>query len=143
MVRTAAPAGRSVFAIQLAALAVVLIGSFGILLSAMARTGDYGAFFHPYLERLGDPKESMSPIGPDSTGNPLVWLLELSRVAAFFVRPLAALATLLGLVFVALAAHRKDHRATIRLGLVTAAWFALGVLSFTPYGAALLSWLLD
>jgi hypothetical protein len=28
-------------------------------------------------------------------------------------------------------------------GIVTGAWFLLGALSFTPYGAAMLNWLLD
>ncbi len=65
---------RVVFTIQLALLIVYLIGSFGLLLSAMNRTGDYAAFLHPGLERLGDPKDAMTPIGPDSTRNPLLWM---------------------------------------------------------------------
>jgi hypothetical protein len=141
--RTTAPLGRSVFAVLLAGLVVVLIGSFGILLLAMARSGDYLAFFHPGLERLGDPKDSMIPIGPDSVGNPLVWVFGLSRVAAFFVLPIAAVATVLG-VFALIPAWRgRDRRAVRRLGIVTGAWVALGVVFLTPYGMAMLTWLLD
>jgi hypothetical protein len=140
---TKAPAGRSIFTIQLATLLVVLVGSFGILLAAMTRSGDYLAFFHPGLERLGDPKDSMNPIGPDSVGNPLIWIFGLSRVAAFFVRPIAAAAAVLGVLFLIPAWRRGDRPAIRRIGIITGAWVALGVISFTPYGVALLNWLLD
>jgi hypothetical protein len=143
MTPATAPGRRPVVTIQLAVLVVVLIGSFGILVAAMARNGDYLAFFHPGNERLGDPKDSMVPIGPDSVVNPLVWVFGLSRVAAFFVRPIAALAAVGGGLFLIPAWRRRDRRAVRQIGILTAAWVALGVISFTPYGAALLTWLLD
>jgi hypothetical protein len=82
----------------------------------------------------------MNPIGPDSAGNPLIWILGLSRTAAFFVRPIAVVAVLLG---TSATVRARRTGAAGRLGIITGAWLALGVLSFTPYGGALLSWLLD
>src|SRR3954454_7636843 len=139
---------RVVYTLQLSVLVVYLIGSFGLLLSAMNHTGDYGAFFHPGVERLGDPKDAMTPIGPDSMGNPLVWIFGLSRILAFFVRPLALALTVLGVAFLA-ASWRSGNwrtgnwRAVRRVAGSTAAWLGVGVLALTPYGASLLSWLLD
>ena len=142
-VRAASPGARAVLSVQTALLIVYLIGSFGLLLSAMARTGDYGAFWHPGLERLGDPKDSMSPIGPDAIGNPLVWIFGLSRLVAFFGRPLALIATVLGIAFLVPVGRAHNRRAVRLLAVSTGAWLAVAVLTFTPYGADLLSWLLD
>jgi uncharacterized membrane protein YgaE (UPF0421/DUF939 family) len=67
----------------------------------------------------------------------------LSRVAAFFTLPIAAIATVLGVLALIPAWRRQDRRAIRRLGITTGAWAALGVLFLTPYGYALLTWLLD
>jgi hypothetical protein len=157
--RATSAGARVVFALLSAVLVVVSIGSIGLLLSAAARAGDLGAIFHPGLDRLGDPKDSMSPIGPDSASNPLVWIFGLSRVAAFFVRPIALLATAAGIVALIPAwltrnrasakptganpAGVRSRRAIVWLGSITGAWMVVAAISFTPYGAALLGWLLD
>jgi hypothetical protein len=142
-VRATPRGARAVCTVQVVLLVVYLVGSFGILLAAMARTGDYGAFWHPGVERLGDPKDSMSPLGPDSTGNPFVWIFGLSRVVAFFGRVLAPVLTLLGLAFLVPAWLARDRRAVRLVAVSTGAWLAFAVLSFTPYGSDLLGWLLD
>jgi hypothetical protein len=134
---------RVVFTLQLALLVFYLIGSFGLVLSAMNRTGDYAAFFHPGVERLGDPKDALTPIGPDSTSNPLFWVFGLSQVLGIFVRPLALVLTVLGATFLATSRRAADRRTVHRVAAATAAWLGIGVLSFIPYGASLLTWLLD
>ena len=142
-VRAASGSARVVFTVQVALLVAYLIGSFGLLLSAMHRTGDYAAFFHPDVERLGDPKDSMNPIGPDALSNPIVWTFALSRMVAFFVQPLALASTALGIVFLA-ASWRAGNGRAVRLVIVsTAAWLAVSAFAFTPYSAELLRWLLD
>jgi hypothetical protein len=142
-VRAASPGARAVFTIQLTLLTIALVGSFGLLLSAAARTGDFAAVFHPGVERLGDPKDSMTPIGPDATGNPILWIFGLSRVVAFFVRPLALAATVLGIAFLVPAGRARNRRAVRLLAIGTGAWFVAGLVALTPYGADLLGWLLD
>jgi hypothetical protein len=141
---TAAPASvRAVRWVQTVLLVACLVGSFGLLLSAMTRTGDYAAFFHPGVERLGDPKDAMTPLGPDTPGNPLLWIFGLGRIVAFFVRPLATAMSVLGIAFLVPAWRARDGRAVRTLAAGTGAWLALGLLAFTPYGAQLLGWLLD
>jgi len=142
-VRAPSSGARVVFTVQVALLAVYLIGSLGLLLCAMNRTGDSAAFFHPGVERLGDPKDAIPPIGPDSTSNPLVWIFGLSRVIAIFVRPLALAMTALGTAFLATSWRAGNRRAVHLVAAGTAAWLAVGALSLTPYGDALLGWLLD
>lgn len=119
-----------------------LVGSFGLLLSAMNRTGSYAAF-HPGVERLGDPRDALTPIGPDSTGNLLFWIFGLSQVLAIFVRPLALVLTVLGTTFLAKAWRTGNRRAVHEVAADTAAWLGIGALALTQYGASLLTWLLD
>ena len=142
--RAPSAGARVVFTLQLALLVGCLIGSLGLLLSAMNRTGDYAAFFHPGVDRLGDPKDAMTPIGPESMGNPLLWIFGVSRVVAFFVRPLALALTALGIAFLATCWRAGNGRAVHVVAVIsTAAWLAVGALALTPYGAGLLGWLLD
>ncbi|MBQ1024555.1 hypothetical protein [Micromonospora sp. C95] len=135
--------GRVVLAAQLLALTATLVGSFGVLLAAALRAGDLSALLDPGLARLGDPKDSLPPVGPDSVWNPMLWVFELSRVVAMVVQPLAAVALLLGLVSLARTWQTGD-RSTFRwLAIGTALWCATAVLSLTPYGMQLHHWLLD
>ena len=142
-VRSNSAGARIVVTVQLALLAVYLIGSLGLLLSAIYRTGDYAAFFDPSVERLGDPKDALTPIGPESLRNPLLWSLGLSRVVAMFVQPLALALTALGTAFLAASWRAGDRHATHVVAVGTAAWLAVGALALTPYGVGLLGWLLD
>src|SRR5256885_5897329 len=89
--------GRAVVPAQFLLLAVYLIGSFGVLLAAALHTGDPAAVLDPTLERLGDPKDSLPPVGADSVWNPLTWVFGISRVVAFFVYPLALITIVFGL----------------------------------------------
>src|SRR3954447_5152900 len=118
--------GRVVFWSQLIALLVYLIGSYGILLSAAIHRHDLGALFHPGLDRLDDPKVSVPIVGPDSAGNPLVWVFGLSRVFAFFVYPLAVVALTLGALGL-LSTRRRDPVVFRRLVVTTAAWLVAGI----------------
>ncbi|MEV2239789.1 hypothetical protein [Micromonospora sp. NPDC049891] len=135
--------GRVVLAAQLLMLTAVLVGSFGVLLAAALRAGDLPALLDPRLELLGDPKDSLPPVGPDSAWNPLLWVFELSRVVAMFVQPLAAVAVLLGLVSLVRTGRVGDRPAFRWLTVGTALWCAAAVLALTPYGTQLHRWLLD
>ncbi|MEG3637360.1 hypothetical protein [Micromonospora palythoicola] len=135
--------GRVVLAAQLLALTAALVGSFGVLLAAALRAGDLPALLDPGVARLGDPKDSLPPVGPDSVWNPLLWVFELSRVVAMLVQPLAALALLLGLVSLARTWQVGDRSTFRRLAVGTALWCATAVLALTPYGMRLHHWLLD
>ncbi|NGM13389.1 hypothetical protein [Verrucosispora sioxanthis] len=142
-VRPVSLGGRVVLAAQLLMLATVLIGSLGVLLTAALRVDDLPALLSPGVERLGDPKDSLPPVGPDSAWNPLLWAFELSRVVAMFVHPLAAMALLLGLVSLVRTRLIGDRPTFRWLAIGTALWCATAVLSLTPYGMQLHHWLLD
>ncbi|MEU8264079.1 hypothetical protein AB0C02_26080 [Micromonospora sp. NPDC048999] len=134
---------RAVLSAQMLLLAFCLIGSFGVLLVAALHTGDLLAVLDPQLERLGDPKDSLPPVGPDSPWNPLLWVFELGRVVAMFVFPLAFAALVLGVVALARTRWIGDRKAFGWLAISTAVWFALAALALTPYGTQLHVWLLD
>lgn len=134
--------GRLLDAAQWALLGMYLLGSFGVLLLAAARTGDWGALADPGLERLGDPKDSLSP-GADSVANPLVWILGVARVVAMLVVPAAVLGVLLGGFAIAAGRRDGDRRRITRAGLFIGAWLLLVAVAFTGYGGKLHGWLLD
>ncbi|GIJ09500.1 hypothetical protein ACFFMR_20915 [Micromonospora andamanensis] len=135
--------GRVVLAGQLFALTAALVGSFGVLLAAALRAGDPRALRDPRLERLGDPKDSLPPVGPDSAWNPLLWVFELSRVVAMLVPLVAAVAVLLGLVSLGRTWRVGDRSAFRWLAVGTALWCVTALLALTPYGTQLHHWLLD
>ncbi|MEU4427162.1 hypothetical protein AB0F81_41615 [Actinoplanes sp. NPDC024001] len=131
--------GRVAVWAQWVLLVAYLLGSLGVLLFAVAQTGDAGALLDPGLERLGDPKDSL----PDSVWNPLAWLLGISRVVAMLVVVVAPVALLLGLVAVA-GSRRVGDRKVFRWSLAgTAAWLLVLVVALTPYGRQMTTWLLD
>lgn len=132
-----------VLAAQLLLLTAALVGSLGVLLAAASRVGDLPALLDPGLERLGDPKDSLPPLGPDSAWNPLLWVFELSRVVAMFVWPLATVAVLLGAVALVRTWRVGDRQTFRRLTVGTALWCATAVVALTPYGTQLHRWLLD
>ncbi|WP_030436927.1 hypothetical protein [Actinoplanes subtropicus] len=136
------PGGRVVFWSQLIALTAYLLGSYVILVAAVIHRRDPGALLRPGLERLGDPKASFPIVGPDSEWNPVVWVFGLSRALGFFVYPLSAAALLLGAAGL-LRTRRRDRALFRRIAAVTAAWLVVGIVAVTPYGAHLLTWLLD
>ncbi|MFI7553424.1 hypothetical protein ACIBQ2_27200 [Micromonospora sediminimaris] len=142
-VRPFALGGRVVLVAHLLMLAAVLIGSLGVLFAAALRVDDLPALLSPGVERLGDPKDSLPPVGPDSAWNPLLWVFELSRVVAMFVQPLAAVALLLGLVSLVRTWRVGDRPAFRWLAVGTALWCATAVFALTPYGTQLHHWLLD
>ncbi len=128
---------------QLLLLAMYLIGSFGLLLVAALHVGDLPAVLDPGVERLGDPKDSLPPVGPYSVWNPLVWVFGLGRVLAMFVYPLAFVTLTLGAVALLQTWRVRDRKAFGRLVVSTGVWCALAVLALTPYGTQLHAWLLD
>ncbi|MFU8872780.1 hypothetical protein [Micromonospora sp. SL4-19] len=135
--------GRVVGSAQLLLLAVCLVGSLGVLLVAALHTGDLPAVLHPGLDRLGDPKDSLPPAGPDSLWNPLVWVFGISRLVAMFVYPVAFVAVVLGVASLVRTRSTGDRKGFNRLAIGTGMWLALAALALTPYGAQLHSWLLD
>ncbi|MET8907867.1 hypothetical protein [Micromonospora sp. NPDC004551] len=135
--------GRVVVSAQLLMLAVCLVGSFGVLLVAALHTGDFPAVLDPRLERLGDPKDSLPPAGPDSVWNPLVWVFGISRVVAMFVYPLACVTLVLGVAALIRTWRTGDRKAFGWLIISTGMWVALAALALTPYGTQLHGWLLD
>ncbi|MBY8874373.1 hypothetical protein K7640_21310 [Micromonospora sp. PLK6-60] len=142
-VSAASRGGRVVLSAQLLLLVMCLIGSFGVLLVAALRVNDLPAVWDPGLERLGDPKDSLPPVGPDSVWNPLLWVFELGRVVAMFVYPVAFLTVILGAAALARARRVGDRKTFGGLVVGTGAWVALAVLALAPYGTQLHRWLLD
>ncbi|GIJ48403.1 hypothetical protein Val02_52890 [Virgisporangium aliadipatigenens] len=123
---------------------MVLIGGFGVLLSAAARTGDWAGLADPGLERYGDPKAYVPPVGPSSLLNPLTWVFGLSMVGTMlFGLPLAVLGALVGLPALKPTLRTGDRRASIRLVAGTVGCAAVAVLLLSPYGGQLQTWLLD
>ncbi len=114
-----------------------------MLLSAALHVGDLPAVLDPGLERLGDPKESIPPVGPDSVWNPLAWVFGLSRAVAMFVYPVAFVTVALGIVALVRTWRVGDRRAFGWLTIGTAGWCALAAIALTPYGTQLHHWLLD
>ncbi|MFI1988575.1 hypothetical protein [Actinoplanes sp. NPDC020271] len=138
-----APAtGRAVFWTQFALLIAYLIGSFGIVILAAVHAGDLGAVLHPGLDRLGDPKDSML-IGPDSVWNPLVWIVGICRLIAWFVYPLGFAMLLFGAATLVHTWGLGDRRTFTRIAVLTAIWLILIILAASPYGTGLTTWLLD
>ncbi|MFG3603762.1 hypothetical protein [Micromonospora chersina] len=134
---------RLVLSAQVLLLALLLIGSFGVLLAAALRTGNLSAVLDPGLERLGDPKDSLPPAGPDSPWNPLLWLFEIGRVVAIFVYPVAFVALLLGAVALVRTRWVGGRKVFRWLAIGTGLWLALTALALTPYGTQLHVWLTD
>ena len=97
----------------------------------------------PGLERLGDPKYSFSPVGPDSLWNPLVWVFGISRLVAMFVYPFVAVTLTLGIVSLIRTWRIGDRKTFARLVVSTGLWLVPAVLAQTPYGMDLHRWLLD
>ncbi|MEH0935438.1 hypothetical protein [Micromonospora psammae] len=142
-VAAASIGGRVVVSVQLLLLAVCLVGSFGVLLVAALRTGDLPAVLDPGLERLGDPKDSLPPAGPDSLWNPLVWVFEISRMVAMLVHPVAFVTLVSGVASLVRTWRIGDRKTFGWLVIGTAMWLALAVLALTPYARQLHGWLLD
>ncbi|GAA2883762.1 hypothetical protein Acy02nite_07530 [Actinoplanes cyaneus] len=141
-VRRVPAAGRAVFWTQFALLIAYLIGSFGILILAAVHVGDPGAVLHPGLDRLGDPKDSML-IGPDSVWNPLVWIVGVCRLIAWFVYPLGFAMLLFGGATMVHTWRLGDRRTFTQVAVLTAIWLILIILAASPYGSSLTTWLLD
>ncbi|GIE34346.1 hypothetical protein Ait01nite_073910 [Actinoplanes italicus] len=124
--------GRGLLIAQYVLLAVHLAGTFGVLLCAVVQSGDWGGFLDPGLERLGDPKDSMS-------SNPiLLWALGLPYTISVYVRPLPVIGLVIAL-FALVAARGRSPKAAF----LTVVWTVLTVLACTPYGSAIHNWLLD
>lgn len=138
------PLGATVvWSLQYVLGAAYLIGAGGLLLTAAVRTGDYVGLLDPGLERFGDPKDFIPPVGPPTLWNPLTWVFGLLRVFSWFIGEFAFLAALLGLGQLARADVRAHPRVFHRLLIGTLVSAALVALSFTGYGARLHTWLLD
>jgi hypothetical protein len=135
--------GRTVVWVELVLLIAYALGSFGILILAAVRADDVGGILHPGLERLGDPKDSLPGVGPDSLWNPLVWIFGVCRLIAWLIYPIGLAMMILGAATAAHAWRAGDRRSFARLSVLTAIWLGLVLLSTTPYGHDLLSWLLD
>ncbi|SDZ17562.1 hypothetical protein SAMN05444365_106161 [Micromonospora pattaloongensis] len=121
-----------------------LLGAGVTLLTAAIGTGDYAGLLDPGLERYGDPKDWIPPLGPASAWNPLTWIFGVARAVALFIAPLAILGGLVGAAGLAQAARVRSRRPTVvRLAVGTVLCFALVAFTLTPYGASLHNWLLD
>ncbi|KUL29999.1 hypothetical protein [Actinoplanes awajinensis] len=140
--RTSKP-GRAVVWVQVAFLIAYLTGSFVVLILAAARADDLGAILHPGLERLGDPKDSLPGVGPDSLVNPLVWIFAGCRLIAWLIYPIGIAMLLLGAATLAHTWRSGDRRTFLRLAVLTVIWLILIALAASPYGNDLLRWLLD
>ncbi|MDI6097127.1 hypothetical protein QLQ12_00705 [Actinoplanes sp. NEAU-A12] len=134
--------GRLLDAAQWALLGMYLLGSVGVLLLAVVRTGDWGALADPGLERLGDPKDAI-PFGWDSVANPFAWIIGTARVVAMLIIPAAALGVILGGLALSAAARERDRRRIARAVLFIAAWLLVVAVAFTEYGDKFSVWLAD
>jgi hypothetical protein len=140
--RRRAAGGRTRYAGQWALVGLYLLGSFGVLLLAVIRSGDWGALLDPGLERLDDPKVSMTA-GWDSIWNPLAFVLAIARLTAMLVVPVATIGVLLGGSSLVIAVRARDRRGIGRSLLLIVVWLGLFALAFTPYGGQLHNWLAD
>ncbi|AEV86257.1 hypothetical protein ACWT_5239 [Actinoplanes sp. SE50] len=123
--------------VQLTLLTAYLIGSFGILILAAVRVGDAGALLHPGLDRLGDPEDSLP-----GAGNPLVGVLGVCRLVAWFVYPLGIAMISFGVVTLVHSWRRDERRRAGWLAALTASWLVLVLVAASPYGGDLITWLL-
>ncbi|WP_416904098.1 hypothetical protein [Micromonospora echinospora] len=135
--------GRGTLVLQYATVAVFLLGAVHPLLAAAIGTGDWAGLADPTLERYGDPKDWALPPGPDAPWNPLLWIIAVSRVAV-----MVSGITVLGLAGVVAGVARIAGRGVGRgrwLALLvgTLLCAAVTVVTLTPYGAQLRTWLLD
>lgn len=137
------PGARIVMSFQYLLVTAYLFGAVGLMLTAAARTGNYQGLLSPGLERFGDPKAYIPPVGPDSVWNPLTWVFGLSRVVCLFMGPLAFIAGLAGLVYLLRLDGRAHRRTFVWLATGTAVCAALVAFTKIPYGAQLQNWLLD
>jgi hypothetical protein len=140
--RRRAGGGRLKYTAQWALVALYLLGSFGVLLLAVIRSGDWGALLDPGLERLDDPKVSMTA-GWDSIWNPLAFVLAIARLTAMLVVPVAAVGVLIAGSTLVTAARARDWPGIGRSLLLIVVWVGLFALAFTPYGGQLHTWLAD
>jgi hypothetical protein len=140
--RRRAGGGRLRYTGQWALVALYLLGSFGVLLLAVIRSGDWGALLDPGLERLDDPKVSMTA-GWDSIWNPLAFILAIARLTAMLVVPVATIGVLVGVSSLVMAARVRDRQGIGRSLLLIVVWIGLFALAFTPYGGQLHNWLAD
>ncbi|MET0416101.1 MAG: hypothetical protein ABW022_08780 [Actinoplanes sp.] len=119
-------------------LAIYLIGTLLTLTVAALRSGDYGALLAPGLERLGDPKDSIPVIGPDSVWNPLFWLVALPHAVVVYCPQLPVVGLALAGIALVVARGRSSRAAAWAV-----VWVALTGLAFSPFGEMLHQWLLD
>ncbi|SNY28822.1 hypothetical protein [Paractinoplanes atraurantiacus] len=119
-------------------LGIYLIGTFLTLTVAVVRSGDYGALLAPGLERLGDPKDSIPVIGPESVWNPLFWLVALPHAIVLYFPQLPVVGLTLAGIALVVARGRSVQAAAWAV-----VWVALTVLAFSPFGETLHNWLLD
>ncbi|MEU4619264.1 hypothetical protein AB0G04_04685 [Actinoplanes sp. NPDC023801] len=134
--------GRLRYAAQWALVGMYLLGGFGVLLLAVIRSGDWGALLDPRLERLDDPKVSMTA-GWDSIWNPFAFVLAIARLTAMLVVPVTTIGVLLGLSSLVVAFQARDRRGIGGSLLLIVVWVGLFALAFTPYGGRLHHWLAD
>ncbi|BCL17301.1 hypothetical protein [Micromonospora sagamiensis] len=139
------PGGRTLL-FQYATVVVFLVGAVYPLLAAAAGTGDWAGLADPRLERYGDPKDWQPPFL--AAWNPLLWILVVSRVLVVLSG-----VTVLGLVGVVVgvarlvrlagrtAATERDRFVGLLVGTLLCA--SVTVVTLTPYGAQLRTWLLD
>ncbi|GIE87662.1 hypothetical protein Are01nite_41420 [Actinoplanes regularis] len=135
--------GRAVVATQLVLLIAYLTGSYGILIIAAVRAGDLGAVVHPFLDRLGDPKDSIPGIGPESLWNPLIWFVGACRLIALLIFPIGFAMLSFGAATLVQAWRRGDRRMSTWLAVLTGIWLALTILATTTHGMHLTGWLAD
>jgi hypothetical protein len=132
-----------VLAAQAVLAASYLLGAVGLLLAAAVGTGDFQGLLDPGVQRFGDPKDWIPPIGPDSVWNPLAWIFGLARTVSFFIGPLALVVGLIGLAYLVRTNPGSQRRSFVWLLLGTMGCVALVVIPLTPYGAQLGTWLVD
>ncbi|GIF30025.1 hypothetical protein MB27_07930 [Actinoplanes utahensis] len=138
MAWTARHPGRALTVVLPVLLAIQLIGMFAALLTAAVETGDYAGILDPTLERFGDPKDSIPPIGPAALWNPLLWIFGIPHSLVVLIPPLPFLGVLLGVLSLAAAGGRS-----VRAALWTAVFVGLTVLTYSSYGDVLHAWLID
>ena len=129
--------GIVTFWTQVVLLAACLTGSIGIVALAVVRTGDGGGLLDPQLTRLGDPKDSFPSFAP------LAYLVDICRLAAWSVLPLAVAALLAGVAALIRTRVAGDRPMFLRVCVTTAVWILVAAVALSPYGRQLNTWLLD